>query len=137
MKTAATQDASGWISIARIRISFTRWCSTKKAASTGIEDKGETWKKMRDTNPRPSYYSQVRWIPITICGFGCWAHRCIIEDGGRLLDAARKSIHGDFHAMWIDPKDSNHIIQVRDGGIHWSYDDGRAGLINTIAIGQF
>ncbi len=27
------------------------------------EDKGETWKKMGDTNPRPSYYSQVRVDP--------------------------------------------------------------------------
>ena len=28
------------------------------------EDKGETWKKMSDTNPRPMYYSQIRVDPL-------------------------------------------------------------------------
>jgi hypothetical protein len=40
--------------------------------------------------------------------------------------------------MWIDPADSNHVITGCDGGIHWSYDNGRTwDFINTIAIGQF
>ncbi len=104
------------------------------------EDKGETWKKMSDTNPRPSYYSQVRVDPnndLRIWVLG--ASMYYSEDGGKTFSTQRvKSIHGDFHAMWIDPKDSNHIITGSDGGIHWSYDDGKSwDFINTIAIGQF
>jgi photosystem II stability/assembly factor-like uncharacterized protein len=104
------------------------------------EDKGETWKKMSDTNPRPSYYSQVRVDPnndLRIWVLG--APMYYSEDGGKTFSTQRvKSIHGDFHAMWIDPKDSNHIITGSDGGIHWSYDNGKTwDFINTIAIGQF
>ena len=104
------------------------------------EDKGETWKKMSDTNPRPSYYSQVRVDPnndLRIWVLG--ASMYYSEDGGKTFSTQRvKSIHGDFHAMWIDPKDSNHIITGSDGGIHWSYDNGKTwDFINTIAIGQF
>ena len=61
------------------------------------------------------------------------------EDGGKTFSTQRvKSIHGDFHAMWIDPADSSHVITGCDGGIHWSYDSGRTwDFINTIAIGQY
>ena len=104
------------------------------------EDKGETWKKMGDTNPRPSYYSQVRIDPnndLRIWELG--AQMFYSEDGGKTFSTKRvKGIHGDFHAMWIDPEDSNHVITGCDGGINWSYDNGRTwDFINTIAIGQF
>ncbi len=104
------------------------------------EDKGETWKKMSDTNPRPSYYSQVRVDPnndLRIWALG--AQMFYSEDGGKTFSTQRvHGIHGDYHAMWIDPADSNHMITGSDGGIHWSYDAGKTwDFINTIAIGQF
>jgi photosystem II stability/assembly factor-like uncharacterized protein len=104
------------------------------------EDKGETWKKMGETNPRPSYYSQVRVDPnndLRIWALG--AAMFFSEDGGKTFSTQRvQKIHGDFHAMWIDPADSNHILAGSDGGIHWSYDNGRTwDFVNTIAIGQF
>ncbi len=104
------------------------------------EDMGETWKKMGDTNPRPSYYSQVRVDPnndlrIWVLGAAMY----FSEDGGKTFSTDRvKKIHGDFHALWIDPSDSNHLLAGSDGGIHWSYDNGRSwDFVNTIAIGQF
>jgi photosystem II stability/assembly factor-like uncharacterized protein len=104
------------------------------------EDMGETWKKMGDTDPRPSYYSQVRIDPnndlrIWVLGAAMY----FSEDGGKTFSTDRvKKIHGDFHAMWIDPSDSNHVLAGSDGGIHWSYDSGKTwDFINTMAIGQF
>ena len=52
------------------------------------EDKGATWKKMSDTNPRPSYYSQVRVDPgndqrVWVLG----APLFLTEDGGRTFRA--------------------------------------------------
>ena len=104
------------------------------------EDKGETWKKMSDTNPRPSYYSQVRIDPnndLRIWALG--ASMYYSEDGGKTFSTQRvQKIHGDFHAMWIDPADSSHMLTGSDGGIHWSYDTGKTwDFVNTIAIGQF
>jgi photosystem II stability/assembly factor-like uncharacterized protein len=112
----------------------------EKGGTYRSEDKGETWKKMGDTNPRPSYYSQIRIDPnndLRIWELG--AQMFYSEDGGKTFSTQRvKGIHGDFHAMWIDPADSNHVITGSDGGIHWSYDNGRTwDFINTIAIGQF
>lgn len=104
------------------------------------EDKGETWKKMSDTDPRPSYYSQVRIDPnndLRIWVLG--AQMFYSEDGGKTFTTQRvRGIHGDFHALWINPADSNHMITGSDGGIHWSDDAGKSwDFINTIAIGQF
>ena len=104
------------------------------------EDKGETWHKMSDTDPRPSYYSQVRIDPnndLRIWVLG--ASMYFSEDGGKTFSTRRvQKIHGDFHALWIDPADSNHLITGSDGGIHWSYDNGRTwDFLNDIAIGQF
>ena len=104
------------------------------------EDKGETWKKMSDTNPRPSYYSQVRIDPnndLRVWVLG--ASMYYSEDGGKTFSTQRvQKIHGDFHALWIDPANSDHILAGSDGGIHWSYDSGRTwDFVNTLAIGQF
>jgi photosystem II stability/assembly factor-like uncharacterized protein len=112
----------------------------EKGGTYRSEDKGETWKKMGDTNPRPSYYSQIRIDPnndLRIWELG--AQMFYSEDGGKTFSTQRiKGIHGDFHAMWIDPADSNHVITGCDGGVHWSYDNGRTwDFINTIAIGQY
>jgi photosystem II stability/assembly factor-like uncharacterized protein len=104
------------------------------------EDKGETWHKMSDTDPRPSYYSQVRIDPtndLRIWVLG--ASMYFSEDGGKTFSTRRvERIHGDFHALWIDPADPSHIIAGSDGGIHWSYDNGKTwDFVNTMAIGQF
>ena len=104
------------------------------------EDRGETWHKMSDTDPRPSYYSQVRIDPnndLRIWVLG--ASMYFSEDGGKTFSTRRvQKIHGDFHALWIDPADSNHILAGSDGGIHWSYDNGKTwDFLNNIAIGQF
>jgi photosystem II stability/assembly factor-like uncharacterized protein len=112
----------------------------EKGGTFRSEDKGETWKKMGDTNPRPSYYSQIRIDPnndLRIWELG--APMFLSEDGGKTFSTQRvQKIHGDYHAMWIDPADSNHMITGSDGGIHWSYDAGKSwDFINTIAIGQF
>ena len=112
----------------------------EKGGTFRSEDKGETWKRMGDTDPRPSYYSQIRIDPnndLRIWELG--ASMYFSEDGGKTFTTRRVTkIHGDFHALWIDPANSNHVIAGCDGGIHWSWDNGKTwDFINTVAIGQF
>ncbi len=104
------------------------------------EDKGETWTRMSDTNPRPMYYSQIHIDPnndqrIWVLG----APMYYSEDGGKTFTTRLvQRIHGDYHAMWINPENSDHMIVGSDGGIHWSYDRGRSwDFVNTLALGQF
>jgi len=104
------------------------------------EDRGLTWKKMSDTNPRPMYYSQIRIDPnndLRIWVLG--ARMYYSEDGGKTFRTDWVTrIHGDHHALWINPNNSNHIILGSDGGIHISYDGGKTwDFINTIPLGQF
>ena len=104
------------------------------------EDRGETWTRMSETNPRPMYYSQIRIDPnndqrIWVLG----ASMAYSEDGGRTFETDHVTrIHGDYHAMWINPSNSDHILLGSDGGIHYSYDRGSTWeFVNTIPLGQF
>ena len=104
------------------------------------EDKGATWTRMSDTNPRPMYYSQVRIDPqndqrIWVLG-GSVSYS---DDGGKnFRNDLVTRIHGDNHALWISPANSDHLLLGSDGGIHQSLDRGRTwDFINTMAIGQF
>ena len=47
------------------------------------------------------------------------------SDGGKTFEnLAFSGLHGDHHAMWINPNNSDHIINGNDGGINISYDQG-------------
>ena len=112
----------------------------KKGGTFRSDDKGETWTKMSDTNPRPMYYSKIRIDPNNdqrIWELG--ASMYTSYDGGKTFNTrVVQRIHGDHHAMWINPKNSNHMVLGSDGGICFSYDRGLTwDFINTIAIGQF
>jgi photosystem II stability/assembly factor-like uncharacterized protein len=112
----------------------------KQGGTYRSDDRGETWRKMSDTNPRPSYYSKVAIDPandqrIWVLGASMYTS----EDGGRTFrtDVVQK-IHGDYHALWIDPADSNHMLAGSDGGIHISWDRGRTwDFVNTVPLAQF
>ncbi len=104
------------------------------------EDKGETWTKISDTNPRAMYYSKVHIDPnndqrIWVLG----AQMFYSDDGGRTFrQNLVQRIHGDYHAMWINPNNSEHMIAGSDGGIHWSWDRGRTWeFIDDLPLGQF
>jgi photosystem II stability/assembly factor-like uncharacterized protein len=104
------------------------------------EDRGEHWRKMSDLDSRPMYYSQIRIDPNNDQRIWQLASPMYIsDDGGKTWQSNIVGrIHVDFHTLWIDPKDSNHVLTGCDGGIHASYDRGRTwDFINTIPLGQF
>jgi photosystem II stability/assembly factor-like uncharacterized protein len=103
-------------------------------------DRGESWTKVSSTNPRPSYYSKIHVDPsneLRIWVLG--AQMYFSEDGGKTFKTDRiEKIHGDYHALWIDPANSDHLLIGSDGGIHVSWDGGRSmDFINTVALAQF
>lgn len=103
-------------------------------------DRGETWTKMGDTNPRPMYFSQIRIDPNN--DQRLWLAGVTMQysdDGGRTFSGNfSRAPHADTHGIWINPKDSNHLIMGNDGGINITYDRGRTwDYANTIPLGQF
>jgi len=43
-------------------------------------------------------------------------------DGGRSFSSIGGGAHGDFHDVWIDPGNTDHLITGDDGGAWYSYD---------------
>ncbi len=113
------------------------------ATESGVyrsDDKGETWKKQSATNPRPAYYSQIRVDPSNVDRvYVLGASWYVSDNGGKNFQVSPFGrIHGDYHALWINPTNSNHLLNGSDGGIHFSYDKGKTwDFINTIPLGQF
>ncbi len=48
------------------------------------------------------------------------------------------NVHGDHHALWLNPKLDGHLVLGNDGGLNISYDDGVHWVkCNQPAVGQF
>ena len=60
-------------------------------------------------------------------------------DSGKTFNAINKeNVHADHHVVWVNPNDSNHIINGNDGGINMSYDGGAHWQkLNQPKVGQF
>jgi photosystem II stability/assembly factor-like uncharacterized protein len=43
-------------------------------------------------------------------------------DGGKSFSNISGGAHGDFHDVWIDPDNTDHLITGDDGGLWYSYD---------------
>jgi len=102
------------------------------------DDAGLSWRKMSSVNPRPMYFSQVRIDPnndLRIYVLGVQIH--ISDDGGKTF-IENGALHSDHHAMWINPRNSNHIIDGTDGGIGISWDKGATWeAVYNMDLGQF
>jgi photosystem II stability/assembly factor-like uncharacterized protein len=44
-------------------------------------------------------------------------------DGGKTFKRLR-GMHGDHHGLWIDPENSDYLVNANDGGVYFSYDKG-------------
>lgn len=105
------------------------------------DNSGGSWRHVSNCNARPMYFSQLRIDPqnanaVYVAGLPIAKSL----DGGRtfatLNDAGGNGApgHVDVHAIWIDPKNSNHIMNGNDGGLDISYDQGRSwSSIKTMA----
>ena len=110
----------------------------RKAGVYRSDDKGETWTHMSDWNPRPMYASQIRVDPNDDKRIYMVNSYSFSDDGGKTFTVPRQSLHGDDRVVWIDPRDSRHVIKADDGGIGISYDRGLKWLyVASLPVSQF
>jgi hypothetical protein len=102
------------------------------------EDGGKTWKFMSNQNQRPMYFSQIRVDPNNDQKIFVGGNPGQISiDGGKTWSGIAGS-HTDYHAFWINPKDSRIVFVGHDGGMDMSADGGITwDYHNDIAVGQF
>jgi len=111
----------------------------KRSGVWRSDDAGKTWRVVSNTNDRPMYYSQIRVDPgnadIVYLG-GAPAFKSV--DGGKTFKTIQNLAHSDHHAIWVDPKNPNHVMYGNDGGLDVSYDQAETwDFVNTMATGQF
>ena len=83
-------------------------------------DAGATWEKTSSLNARPNYYSQIRIDPRDrdwIYTLGSNRGFYFSNDGGKNFTELFSNVHGEDHALWIDPANTNHLIIGGDGGV--------------------
>ncbi|MEQ9403931.1 MAG: hypothetical protein RIM99_10115 [Cyclobacteriaceae bacterium] len=105
------------------------------------EDGGESWKYMNNYNNRPFYYSQIRINPLNDKRVYLLTTRFMVsDDGGKILrnGSEDQEVHGDFHAMWLDPTDPDRYYLGADKGISITHDHGnKFQLFDNLPIAQF
>ncbi|HXW07180.1 MAG TPA: hypothetical protein VD833_18235 [Vicinamibacterales bacterium] len=103
------------------------------------DDGGKTWQFRSNNNNRPMYYSKIRVDPNNpdvVYTMGASAYKSV--DGGRTFEVMAGQSHSDHHALWINPRDSRHLLIGNDGGLDVSYDQGATWEeISLMALGQF
>ena len=110
----------------------------RKAGLYRSDDKGATWTFLSDWNPRPMYASQPTIDPNDDKRIYMLNAYSYSDDGGKTFTAPRTTTHGDDRFVWVDPKDSRHVIKLDDGGIGISYDRGVKFLfVSSLPLSQF
>lgn len=111
------------------------------------DDGGGSWRRTSPLNEREPYYSKIRVDPANPDRvYALMVRVWVSEDGGVTFDQtdwAMSSwltsdyIHGDFHALWINPRRTDHLIIGTDGGLYSSFDGGTAWEAHPMPLGQF
>ena len=91
------------------------------------DDGGATWERVSDDPKlvqRPWYYMHVFADPqdpetVWVLDLYVWKS----TDGGHTFTEV-KMPHGDHHDLWIDPRDTQHIVQGNDGGACVTFNGG-------------
>jgi photosystem II stability/assembly factor-like uncharacterized protein len=108
------------------------------------DDAAATWKLINDNRnirQRAFYYTHVFADPNNkdiIYLLNVNAYRS--TDGGKTLTQIGQATHGDHHDFWIDPDDSEHVLDANDGGGAISYNISskqRSWSRQEFATGQF
>ncbi len=99
----------------------------KEGAVVRSDDYGETWERMNESGEvrqRPWYYMHVFADPVDsetvwVLNLNAWKS----SDAGKTFTQV-SGTHGDYHDLWIDPKNPQRIIQGNDGGATVSFNGG-------------
>ncbi|MFK7832462.1 MAG: glycosyl hydrolase [Winogradskyella sp.] len=110
------------------------------------EDGGKIWKKTHEDYLDGIYYSYGYYFghihvspadenDIYIYGVPILKSK----DSGKTFESiSAENVHADHHALWINPKNPNHLVNGNDGGVNITYDDGKNWIKNNSpSVGQF
>ncbi|KYG81578.1 photosystem II stability/assembly factor-like uncharacterized protein [Roseivirga ehrenbergii] len=103
-------------------------------------NRGASWQKMSSTSSSGNYYQEIVADPVHVGRvYLLDTFTQITEDGGKTFSGlGEKSKHWDNHALWIDPNNTNHLLQGSDGGVYESFDRGENWkFFSNLPVTQF
>ncbi len=90
------------------------------------DDDGKTWKALDRSQAmvwRPFYFANLTVDPKNENKIYKPDGSLIVSaDGGKSFSNISGGAHGDFHDVWVDPENTDHVIVGDDGGMWYSYD---------------
>lgn len=103
------------------------------------DDGGATWRRMSDIASIPWYFGEVRVVPNdpeTVYHLGVQLQ--VSHDGGATWERTGRGPHSDHHALWINPENSDHVINGNDGGLYVSRDGAQTWDFSVnLPVSQF
>lgn len=107
------------------------WATVEAEPEGGIyrsDDAGATWTLLNDSfsvRPRQYYYGHIFSDPSEADTVYTFSSKQFLKsiDGGKTYKPV-ETPHGDYHDLWIDPKDRLRMIDGDDGGGDVSFDGG-------------
>ncbi len=99
----------------------------KKGGFYKSTDRGESWVRQSDYSSSGNYYQEVIADPVDVDRvYVMNTYAAVSEDGGKnFKNVGEKNKHIDNHALWIDPKNTNYLLNGNDGGVYESWDRGK------------
>lgn len=103
---------------------------TPDATTTGFyrsEDGGASWERRSgQSSSSPQYYQELIPDPVRVDRvYSMDTFMQVTEDGGKTFRRVGERLkHVDNHALYIDPKDNQHLIAGCDGGLYETFDRG-------------
>lgn len=106
------------------------------------DDAGKSWARVSKdhrTVQRAWYYIEIFADPTnenTVYVMNSPALKSI--DGGKTFSRVFGTTHGDYHDLWINPKDGKNLVSANDGGAAISFNGGQTfSLQNGMPTAQF
>ena len=89
-------------------------------------DRGATWERTSPNIAQAMYYGQVICDPKNVDRI--YIPNVVLQvsdDAGRTQRPfVTRGVHVDYHAVWVDPKNTDYILVGNDGGVYESFDRG-------------
>jgi len=103
-------------------------------------NRGASWEKRSGHSTGGNYYSEIYCDPKNPERIHSMnTYNQVSDDGGKTFrQLGEKSKHVDNHIMWIDPNDTNHMLNGCDGGIYETWDDAKTWQFKpNLPVAQF
>jgi photosystem II stability/assembly factor-like uncharacterized protein len=114
--------------------------AAKEAGTYRSTNRGASWQKMSGHQTGGNYYNEIIADPLnreTVYTMG-YAISISTDGGKNFKPIGEKSKHVDNHALWVNPLNTNHMINGCDGGIYETWDGAKTWQFKSnLPVTQF